>query len=826
MATSSFEINLKTKDALGNPIKVENGYLSKENFANIWNDTATTTVDFKEAEVSGEACKFEIEDTQFLYVQAEDGKYLCFATDKFSKGKKVGVLKSVSTSSKSKDAFGNAIGITATMNGGAKVSITRGDLLNLDLIPTKRTDKNYFKENFVPLMKETSENFKQTKKTYQVECGDNVVTLEGGKLSNDQEVVVEKVSEEIVDDIPGLVPYVNKAGCISNYTIYAIQRPRARGEGDDTDLAFLVVSKHPNPNKAATGEKSCYYIENLAVNGEKIDFSDPQAIISAGGKVVNRIYTGVLQRNRMAIKLYKDDKVIDNKTIKALRPEYVDEINAEIGKTPNKIVTGVKPFTKKVAVGIVSLAVAATAVVGVFHAQIYMGENQSAQAKEWGKTQVSNMLLDGDKFFNYKDGAIVGIADGTNEVINNKMSYYTQQGFLGRMNKSFKASYKEATRDGYFYELGQRVAKELNKNGIRVVKPVVEANSNGEVKYEPVYTYLISSFDSDVNNRKTMKNWIVQNYSFTDAHAEIAMKSYEEGFKEACAEAVAENPTIKDDVPVYPPIEEDPSVEPDVPVVENKIDFADATIADAIYNEIVLVDTKISKENMEIEYASLEDGKIFVTSGNYLYEIDVDTKALKDVDTTEEYVDAISGNVVGLERSTKAEVAFKNIANISAYMQAWAKPFGDNGSVYISRTEPQLDESGEYYTFSPIATVVYEDENGVTCVNSFEADGITKVKVSDLGGKVSIGHANAVALLYEDFGYIDNTGKLIYQENTEGKAWGYSANSIPAEEVKEGASEIQEAQPNLDEEITNGEIVEENQKVQKTTFFKDERTLG
>jgi len=786
MATSSFEIILKSKDAAGNPLKVENGYLSKAEFEALWGAATTSVIDFETTGTpSGDACKFEIGATQFLFVKAEDDNYICLARLNSSTATKVGVLKSVLSSSKYRDVFGDPIPLVVSMHGGVKTSISKAAFVTAGLIPTARGAENHFNKNVLPCLKTVAKNYTTVKKNATISSGSSAGTFVGG-----------------IYKAPAPV------GGVSPYTVYLIERPRGRNQGDDTDLAYLVVSKHPRKS----GEKSCYYIENIFdASGNIVDCADPAKIFAAGGKVVNRGLINVTQKGMMRIKLYKEDKEIDKKLVKALTPATVPEINAELGKPVEKISPDIRGFAKKIGIGIAIVTTIATGITGVLHSQMYMGEYQGEAAREHGTKIVRSYQ---QPFFNYKDGTVAGIAQGTLDLFNDTMVIYEHQGFLGRMNKTFMSGYRTDTLDSYFQELGRKVATELNENEIRIISPVVSEGNQTEVTFKPVYSYLISSYDSDISNPEIMKGMIMDSFGLTEEEANAAIESYQKGFSERCQEIVAENPELKDNTTQSePPIE--------IPPVVDEMDFEGADILNCIYSEISEVDSRVMKDEMKIEYASLTDGKIFVSSGNYLYEMEINQDGLSEVDTNEEYVQAITGNVLGLERGIRADFAFKNIPGVTDFLQEWLKPYNESAVAYVSRMEPQLSEDGLHYEFAPVVTVVYENEDGVVCVDSFEADGVVKVAVDDLGGKVSMVSSNAVALFNYDFGVVDTTGKMIYQNNSDARAWRYNENSIPAEVVEdEAVVDPVEDEISVDETVVDEKLVENKTKKAKVIAEK------
>ena len=73
--------------------------------------------------------------------------------------------------------------------------------------------------------------------------------------------------------------------------------------------------------------------------------------------------------------------------------------------------------------------------------------------------------------------------------------------------------------------------------------------------------------------------------------------------------------------------------------------------------------------------------------------------------------------------------------------------------------------------------------------------------------------ANAVALFNYDFGVVDTTGKMIYQNNSDARAWEYVANSIPAEVIEDEV---------VIDPVVEEEVVDENNSENVTDETTDE----
>ncbi len=440
------------------------------------------------------------------------------------------------------------------------------------------------------------------------------------------------------------------------------------------------------------------------------------------------------------------------------------------GKTKEIKVLGItstlkaKKNFKIAAISLLSAIVIAACVIG--HVP-----NQSAEAKEYGATKVTEFVMnleDGKSLFQYapevdaygtqvnyvkSDGSLVpgnkvtaiGSANGLfYREADGKITVpvYEQKGFGGWFR-----DYSDDTILGAAGQLGAEVVAELTKNNV----PVYQLDKNGEK--QPIYCYLNDSTKSDYASRDAMIKYLEAN-GYKKKFAEKIVAEYEKGFKSGLNNGLSnkvENIIGSNDV-----------VTPEVPPVS----FVESATQTAIANKIAansIQGAKYSADEFVVVYSDLDtngeqvlfvmankkdENGDFVTGINankYLYKIVLGDGSTQ-IDSTN--INEAIANAKTVTESIKLDFMFKAAKYAGAIENFYDK--NASGSIaYVSNYA--LSQAGESYTVSPTITV-YNGETGIVTEES--ADYTVKVAA---GEKSSITEMCAVALL-SDYGYFDDKG--------------------------------------------------------------------
>lgn len=605
-----------------------------------------------------------------------------------------------------------------------------------------------------------------------------------------------------------------------------------KGRRVDTKMVWLVVGPHPNEIKAESGKKGLYMLESLKDNiGDDINIESPEAIFSAGGKVVRRIRRD--KNGEMKIEYYKNK---DQRAYFALRAQE-DPDTTNVKDWADKYGTGKDGFDNTKVVELKAMpktyqgrrvlscvaagVVAATLIAGAaYHINYAYREgvtsqniayttaydsvpNEASEAEKYGATQMQNLIsgLDGD-LLNYTYAAS-GLAMGVSVGNINNLNYtgidiYQQQkleNFNGQVIGADKYDYTLDTIKGAFKELGKQVATEADENNY-VVATRESADANISIRY--IYGVVDPhSAASSLLNKENMADYLASKYEGVYANVSVddivdtAVSAYETGYNDKATELVIANPDIVIDAS-------------EIPVV----DYEDSKVQSAVASAVAKLSTNAKEytaDEINLAYSSYKDQVIFAntTDGLYLFKIDLTNggKDTLEITSTEDMIAKIS-NADNCVESVQLDALVKRLS-VEKSLDYLKKTYANENGVidpqfYVTGQIPtQSKDDLEKLEITPRITVVSNNGGRIEEKN-------TDIVRADIGDSVAISEMVALSVF----------GDAV------------SDRYPTCERISREADQV--VYENNDLTVDEGNVLEENvaTTVSKKNLFKDtERTL-
>lgn len=579
----------------------------------------------------------------------------------------------------------------------------------------------------------------------------------------------------------------------------------------DTQLAYIVVSKHPTK----AGKKSWYILKDgfvydsekgmLDKNNNVVDLEDPEAIFAAGGHAIHK---KVQYDKNGAIRFkYYTDK--GTKHTKQYTLAHQSEVSmAQLAQQANTVdkVKELKPTVKtrrvlKIVAPIIAAAVVLTTLVamqvnaqmknemtisdaGKEQAKIVYVLNQN-EARQFGALQMQNLIkdatADGSTLLNYKtNGKVVTASVGKiYEITKNPLKafeddeiytkYYVVEDENGMQVKLNDVSYLRDTVEGAYGYLGSYVAKEASENGV-----IVATRVNADSDAIPTYYYAVdpSAPSSAINSATKMVSYLTGVYN-DEGIALDATAQYECGYESKVKQLTANDSEI---------IKNDEEI--------SRIDFEDAEVKAAVVSVLRKFDsTKTARsfedDELNISYASAKDKVVYVNTikngeSKYLYKIDLSKAG--EIKSVANFEAALAGATASdLTESINLDVLLSKYAlseKIDAYKKAYAAENGMAAPImFVANHKTLMAKGDNEVEIAPTFIVVGNNGAKIT-----ETE-MTRVSVAE-NKPYSINAMNAVSIFGSDLeGIVDNL-EIYSRKQVSGNTKAYENNEIPVAKVE------------------------------------------
>lgn len=579
----------------------------------------------------------------------------------------------------------------------------------------------------------------------------------------------------------------------------------------DTQLAYIVVSKHPTK----AGKKSWYILKDgfvynsergmLDKNGNVVNLEDPEAIFAAGGYAIHK-KVQYDKNGAIRFKYYTDG---GTKHTKQYTLAHQSEVSmAQLAQQANTVdkVKELKPTVKtrrvlKIVAPIIAAAVVLTTLVAMqVNAQMKNEMNTAKEGKEkaetvyvlhqndarqFGALQMQNLIkdatADGSTLLNYKtNGKVVTASVGKiYEITKNPLKafeddeiytkYYVVEDENGVQVKLNDVSYLRETVEGAYGYLGSYVAKEAAENGM-----IVATRVNADSDAIPTYYYAVdpSAPSSAISSATKMISYLTGVYN-DEGIALDATAQYEYGFKEKVNDLVAKDGEIaKNDEEI------------------NRIDFEAAEVKAAVVSVLRKFNsTKTARsfedDELNISYASSKGKVVYINTikngeSKYLYKIDLSKAG--EIKTVADFEAALAGVTASdLTESINLDVLLKKYdlsEKIEAYKKAYAAENGMVAPIMFVANHKNLMAKGDNEV--EIASTLIAIGNNGAKITETE---MTRVSVAE-NKPYSINAMNAVSIFGSDLeGIVDNL-EIYSRRQVSGNTKTYENNEIPVAEVE------------------------------------------
>lgn len=579
----------------------------------------------------------------------------------------------------------------------------------------------------------------------------------------------------------------------------------------DTQLAYIVVSKHPTK----AGKKSWYILKDgfvynsergmLDKNGNVVNLEDPEAIFAAGGYAIHK-KVQYDKNGAIRFKYYTDG---GTKHTKQYTLAHQSEVSmAQLAQQANTVdkVKELKPTVKtrkvlKIVAPIIAAAVVLTTLVAMqVNAQMKNEMNTAKEGKEkaetvyvlhqndarqFGALQMQNLIkdatADGSTLLNYKtNGKVVTASVGKiYEITKNPLKafeddeiytkYYVVEDENGVQVKLNDVSYLRETVEGAYGYLGSYVAKEAAENGM-----IVATRVNADSDAIPTYYYAVdpSAPSSAISSATKMISYLTGVYN-DEGIALDATAQYEYGFKEKVNDLVAKDGEIaKNDEEI------------------NRIDFEAAEVKAAVVSVLRKFNsTKTARsfedDELNISYASSKGKVVYINTikngeSKYLYKIDLSKAG--EIKTVADFEAALAGVTASdLTESINLDVLLKkyNLSEkIEAYKKAYAAENGMVAPIMFVANHKNLMAKGDNEV-EIASTLIAIGNNGAKITET----NMTRVSVAE-NKPYSINAMNAVSIFGSDLeGIVDNL-EIYSRRQVSGNTKTYENNEIPVAEVE------------------------------------------
>lgn len=579
----------------------------------------------------------------------------------------------------------------------------------------------------------------------------------------------------------------------------------------DTQLAYIVVSKHPTK----AGKKSWYILKDgfvynsergmLDKNGNVVNLEDPEAIFAAGGHAIHK-KVQYDKNGAIRFKYYTDG---GTKHTKQYTLAHQSEVSmAQLAQQANTVdkVKELKPTVKtrrvlKIVAPIIAAAVVLTTLVAMqVNAQMKNEMNTAKEGKEkaetvyvlhqndarqFGALQMQNLIkdatADGSTLLNYKtNGKVVTASVGKiYEITKNPLKafeddeiytkYYVVEDENGVQVKLNDVSYLRETVEGAYGYLGSYVAKEAAENGM-----IVATRVNADSDAIPTYYYAVdpSAPSSAISSATKMISYLTGVYN-DEGIALDATAQYEYGFKEKVNDLVAKDGEIaKNDEEI------------------NRIDFEAAEVKAAVVSVLRKFNsTKTARsfedDELNISYASSKGKVVYINTikngeSKYLYKIDLSKAG--EIKTVADFEAALAGATASdLTESINLDVLLKKYdlsEKIEAYKKAYAAENGMVAPIMFVANHKNLMAKGDNEV-EIATTLIAIGNNGAKITET----NMTRVSVAE-NKPYSINAMNAVSIFGSDLeGIVDNL-EIYSRRQVSGNTKTYENNEIPVAEVE------------------------------------------
>lgn len=579
----------------------------------------------------------------------------------------------------------------------------------------------------------------------------------------------------------------------------------------DTQLAYIVVSKHPSK----AGKKSWYILKDgfvydsekgmLDKNSNVVDLEYPEAIFAAGGHAIHK-KVQYDKNGAIRFKYYTDG---GTKHTKQYTLAHQSEVSmAQLAQQANTVdkVKELKPTVKtrrvlKIVAPIIAAAVVLTTLVamqanaqmknemtisdaGKEQAKIVYVLNQN-EARQFGAMQMKKLIddatADGSTLLNYKtNGKVVTASVGKlyeitknpveafedDEVYSKYYVVYDENGVQVKLND---VSYLRDTVEGAYGYLGSYVAKEASENGV-----IVATRVNADSDAIPTYYYAVdpSAPSSAISSATKMISYLTGVYN-DEGTALDATAQYEYGYQEKVKELVAKDSEI---------IKNDEEI--------NRIDFEAAEVKAAVVSVLRKFNsTKTARsfedDELNISYASSKGKVVYINTikngeSKYLYKIDLSKAG--EIKTVADFEAALAGVTASdLTESINLDVLLKKYdlsEKIEAYKKAYAAENGMVAPIMFVANHKNLMAKGDNEV--EIATTLIAIGNNGAKITETE---MTRVSVAE-NKPYSINAMNAVSIFGSDLeGIVDNL-EIYSRRQVSGNTKTYENNEIPVAEVE------------------------------------------
>lgn len=579
----------------------------------------------------------------------------------------------------------------------------------------------------------------------------------------------------------------------------------------DTQLAYIVVSKHPTK----AGKKSWYILKDgfvynsergmLDKNGNVVNLEDPEAIFAAGGYAIHK-KVQYDKNGAIRFKYYTDG---GTKHTKQYTLAHQSEVSmAQLAQQANTVdkVKELKPTVKtrrvlKIVAPIIAAAVVLTTLVAMqVNAQMKNEMNTAKEGKEkaetvyvlhqndarqFGALQMQNLIkdatADGSTLLNYKtNGKVVTASVGKiYEITKNPLKafeddeiytkYYVVEDENGVQVKLNDVSYLRETVEGAYGYLGSYVAKEAAENGM-----IVATRVNADSDAIPTYYYAVdpSAPSSAISSATKMISYLTGVYN-DEGIALDATAQYEYGFKEKVNDLVAKDGEIaKNDEEI------------------NRIDFEAAEVKAAVVSVLRKFNsTKTARsfedDELNISYASSKGKVVYINTikngeTKYLYKIDLSKAG--EIKTVADFEAALAGATASdLTESINLDVLLKKY-NLSEKIEAYKKAYAaENGMVaptmFVANHKNLMAKGDNEVEIAP--TLIAIGNNGAKITETE----MTRVSVAE-NKPYSINAMNAVSIFGSDLeGIVDNL-EIYSRRQVSGNTKTYENNEISVAEVE------------------------------------------
>lgn len=579
----------------------------------------------------------------------------------------------------------------------------------------------------------------------------------------------------------------------------------------DTQLAYIVVSKHPTK----AGKKSWYILKDgFVYNSEKgmldkncnvVNLEYPEAIFAAGGYAIHK-KVQYDKNGAIRFKYYTDG---GTKHTKQYTLAHQSEVSmAQLAQQANTVdkVKELKPTVKtrrvlKIVAPIIAAAVVLTTLVAMqVNAQMKNEMNTAKEGKEkaetvyvlhqndarqFGALQMQNLIkdatADGSTLLNYKtNGKVVTASVGKiYEITKNPLKafeddeiytkYYVVEDENGVQVKLNDVSYLRETVEGAYGYLGSYVAKEAAENGM-----IVATRVNADSDAIPTYYYAVdpSAPSSAISSATKMISYLTGVYN-DEGIALDATAQYEYGFKEKVNDLVAKDGEIaKNDEEI------------------NRIDFEAAEVKAAVVSVLRKFNsTKTARsfedDELNISYASSKGKVVYINTikngeSKYLYKIDLSKAG--EIKTVADFEAALAGVTASdLTESINLDVLLKKYdlsEKIEAYKKAYAAENGMVAPIMFVANHKNLMAKGDNEV-EIASTLIAIGNNGAKITET----NMTRVSVAE-NKPYSINAMNAVSIFGSDLeGIVDNL-EIYSRRQVSGNTKTYENNEIPVAEVE------------------------------------------